>query len=351
VSSQEELTKTFHPFLIAVIVIFFLSERMQAQTAVIGIIDLYGLRKIPPTDIRRALKIKVGDSLDLDKLSKKDILEPLLAVPGVKKADIGLVCCDGKEGKWIMYVGISENARDFFSYNPTPHDSVNLPAEILKTYRKFDSAFAEAIQKGDNGEDDSQGHMMMNNTAARAFQKKYIGYALNDLPILRKVLHYSAIGEQRAIAAQLIAYAKDKKEVVVDLLYAVHDSNDEVRNNATRALGVIAGYANQKPELGIQIPGADFIQMINSLVWTDRNKGILVLASLTQQRDSVLLQQLRNEALPSLTEMARWEAAGHAGPAYFILGRMAGYDDEKITTQFSSDRRNIFLQEILAKIH
>jgi hypothetical protein len=209
----------------------------------------------------------------------------------------------------------------------------------------------EAIQKGDNGEDDSQGHQLMNNAAARAYQKKFIGYAVNDLPILRKVLHYSVIGEQRAIAAQIIAYAKDKKEVVDDLLYAVHDSNDEIRNNATRALGVIAGYSNQKPELRIQIPETDFIQMINSLVWTDRNKGLFVLASLTQQRDSIFLQQLRKEALPSLMEMAQWKAPGHAGPAYFILGRMAGYDDEKIQTQFSSDRRNIFLQEILAKIH
>jgi outer membrane protein assembly factor BamA len=85
--SQEKSTKTFHSFLIAAIVIFFLSERMQAQTSVIGTIDLYGLREVAPTDIRSALKIKVGDSLDLENLSKKEILRPLLAIPGVKNAD------------------------------------------------------------------------------------------------------------------------------------------------------------------------------------------------------------------------------------------------------------------------
>jgi hypothetical protein len=37
--------------------------------------------------------------------------------------------------------------------------------------------------------------------------------------------------------------------------------------------------------------------MANSLTWTDRNKGMLVLMSLTQSRDKKLLDQLKKEAL------------------------------------------------------
>jgi HEAT repeat protein len=50
-------------------------------------------------------------------------------------------------------------------------------------------------------------------------------------------------GGQRALAAQVLGYASDKRAVLDDLLGAMHDQSDEVHNNAMRALLVFADAA------------------------------------------------------------------------------------------------------------
>jgi hypothetical protein len=73
---------------------------------------------------------------------------------------------------------------------------------------------------------------------------------------------------------------------------------------------------------------ASFIDLINSGIWSDRNKGSFVLLELTRTRDPNLLTALRAKALDSLIEMARWRSMGHALPARVVLGRIAGLPEE-----------------------
>ena len=47
-------------------------------------------------------------------------------------------------------------------------------------------------------------------------------------------------------------------------------------------------------------------------------------------RDPQLLQRLRAQALPALVEMARWKSDGHAGAAFFLLGRIGGLSEDEI---------------------
>jgi len=67
--------------------------------------------------------------------------------------------------------------------------------------------------------------------------------------------------------------------------------------------------------------------MLNSGIWTDRNKGAYLLSILTVRRDARLLRLLRLRALVSIVEMARWRNPGHADSARLILGRVAGIDE------------------------
>jgi hypothetical protein len=55
---------------------------------------------------------------------------------------------------------------------------------------------------------------------------------------------------------------------------AAADENSGVRNNAIRSIGCIAGVSK---EMAALIPADDFIQMLNSGIWTDRNKGEFVV--------------------------------------------------------------------------
>ena len=206
---------------------------------------------------------------------------------------------------------------------------------ILKDGENVDTAAMAAVERGDAEEDDSKGHALFHDPAARAIQERFVGYAARDLPQLRRVLRESSDAGQRALAAQVMAYVTNKDRVVGDLAQAMSDPDEDVRNNAMRALAVFANAAPAaRPKTPIPYEG--FVALLNSPVWTDRNKASLALLRLSERREPRLLQQLRREALVPLVEMARWKSPGHAMPALMILGRIAGLSDEVAATASAS---------------
>jgi uncharacterized protein len=304
----------------------------------IGIIDFFGLRKVAEADVRRALQIREGDPVRPEAM--EEAAKRLAAVPGVLHGRFELVCCE--EGKTILYVGIEEPGAPTPDMNQEPGGSVRLPEGIVSDGREFQTALFEAVQKGDAGEDHSQGHALNNAPALRAIQERFVAYAADNTEVLRDVLQHSSDAENRALAAQVLGYAPDKRAVVPDLVRAMRDPAENVRNNAARALLVIAQYAQQSPERGIEVPLDPFIAMLDSPVWTDRNKSSWALSELTKTRDPAALAKIRAKALPSLVEMARWKSRGHAEPSVFMLGRIAGMSEEAIAEAWKSgDRERI----------
>ncbi|MEJ2088764.1 MAG: hypothetical protein P8Y69_09900, partial [Gammaproteobacteria bacterium] len=77
------------------------------------------------------------------------------------------------------------------------------------------------------------------------------------------------------------------------------------------------------------IDGTVFVEMLNSLQWTDRNKALMVLSSLSRRRDLELLTALRTQALPALIEMCGWKNLGHAGASCRILERILGFPEQE----------------------
>ena len=77
---------------------------------------------------------------------------------------------------------------------------------------------------------------------------------------------------------------------------------------------------------------------MNSISWTDRNKSVGILLTMSEQRDKTFLQQLKKEILKSLVDMAKWKSESHALAGYMILGRMAGWTDFDIHESLKSDR-------------
>lgn len=134
------------------------------------------------------------------------------------------------------------------------------------------------------------------------------------------------------------------------LTHAVGDPSESVRNNAARALALVAGWASKNPQAGLSIPGYPFVDFLNSVSWTDRNKGVLVLIPLTAERDATLLDALRKRALPSLVEMARWSNSGHALGPYIILARLAGVDDGEAFRAWQAGARETIITRALESL-
>jgi len=268
--------------------------------------------------------------------------QKLEAIPGIKSAFLTRVCC-AEDHKSMLYVGVEEAGAPCLRFHPAPNGTVRLPTEVVKAGQEVEAAWEKAILAGDAAEDDSQGYALGHDPGLRAAQFRYVALAQTHRANLLDVLHNSSDDQQRALAAEVLGYIKDKQAVVGDLVAAMRDPSPDVRNNATRTLVVFARFAPEPPAAKIQIPLRPFIELLNSCVWWDRNKSSAALAELTEQRDPALLAELRKEALPSLMEMARWKDMGHAASSLLILGRIGGLSDEQMEKDLETGDREAIL--------
>jgi len=306
-----------------------LAQQPPSQLPV-GIIDFFGVGNRAADPLREALTVKEGDvvSLGAEPPFLRESQARLEALPGVTHARLNLVCCDA--GRLIVYVGIESDAAPALRFHAAPTGTARLPAEIVDAGRAFGRALASAVQRGDAGEDRTQGHSLMNDPEARAVQQRFVDFARRDRRRLLEVLRKSGDARHRALAAQVVAYADDKASLVPDLVHAMADPDEGVRNDAMRALLVFsqmqADATHRKPD----VPADPFIALLRSPVWSDRNKSSGALATLTASRDPALLARLKAESFEALVEMARWRSTGHAFAARQILGRIGGLGGEDI---------------------
>ncbi|MBC7292656.1 MAG: HEAT repeat domain-containing protein, partial [Thermoleophilia bacterium] len=160
----------------------------------------------------------------------------------------------------VLYVGVREEGAPQVHYREPPEELVLLPEEVHDTYVHFLATVEEASREGDLSEDLTAGHSLLSYARAREQQEKFQVLAGKYLAVLRDVLHHSFDAEHRAIAAYVIGYAPDKKTVVADLIEALRDPDETVRDNAMRALAAISVLALRKPELGIKIDATPFVE-------------------------------------------------------------------------------------------
>lgn len=303
----------------------------------IGVVDFYGLHKVSEAKIRQVLGAREGDPLPR---SKGDTEEKLDTISGVVESHLEAVCC--QTGKTILYVGIEERGAPHFELRDSPDGEDVLPEEITATYRRFTEALSAAVRRGSTQEDLTAGHSRMADPSARAIQDMFPVLAKDHLRELRNVLRNSADEDQRATAVYVIAYAPKKTEVLDDLQYALKDPDSGVRHNAVQALLAFAVLARLHPEPELKVEPTWFIEMLNSLSWSDRNRALLALQVLTDKGDPGVLEQLRTRAMASLIEMARWKTLEHALPAYILVGRVAGLSDAQIQAAWSrGDRESV----------
>jgi hypothetical protein len=312
---------------------------LPGQVPRVGVIDFYGVSKEPLDRLRKALGVREGERLPGSKADLEDRLE---AVPGVVAARVEAVCCAGADV--ILYIGIEERGAPRFPFREAPRADATLPAAIVEDYRGFLGAFGRAAAFGTISEDLSQGHSIAADREVQRYQMRFVEEAKEHLDTLRTVLRTAEDPEQRAIAAYVIGYAPVKRLVVDDLQLAMQDDDEGVRANAMRALSAISVLAARDSELGIRVEPTWFIELLNSIYWSDRERAAEALVNITEGRKQSLMEQLRLRALGSLVSMARWKTLAHALPAFILVGRLAGLPEQEIQQRWTSGDRNAVIQ-------
>jgi hypothetical protein len=308
---------------------------ISAQDLRVGVIDFYGLRKVSESQVRKILGVREGDLLPP---SKGDAEAKLYQIPGVVESHLEAVCCDA--GRTILYVGIEERGATHFDLREPPDGEVDLPEEIVSAYGRFLEAAHAASLRGSTDEDLTHGHPLMADGAARAIQEMFPALVDQYLDQVRGAVRSSSDEAQRAMAAYVLVYATRKSGIVNDLQYALKDPDSGVRGNAARSLVALSVLAKLDPASEVRIQATWFIEMLNSLSWSDRNRALWALQTLTDSRDPMVLDQLRTRAMDALIDMARWKTLSHALPAFILLGRVAGMPEPEIQAAWTRGDRD-----------
>jgi hypothetical protein len=254
----------------------------------IGVIDVYGQRRIPADRVVKALGIKVGDPLPASKVDLEDKLE---AVSGIVRSHTEAVCCAANGA--VLYLGIEERGVPHFQFR-LPAAGVELPLP-----------------------------------------------AKDDLPGLRKAVREADSASVRADTALLLGELLGTAEIVDDLQFAAQDADPVVRQAAVRSL------VRHSINPLVKIEPTWMIEMLNSVVLTDRKIAVEALMELTERPDPLLLGKIRERGFESLVQMAQFQHLPDALPSYLLLCRVGGVSKQEAEASWTAGQRAVTILRIL----
>jgi hypothetical protein len=301
----------------------------------IGEVEFFGTAGIDLASARAALPVHEGEGIAAggNASIRSRIEQALTQATGHQVSDVAFICCDTRGGLMI-YVGLGGSNTATVSSRPAPHGNSCLPNAAVLLFVQTTNYLAEAVSRGITGVDDSPGYALSADPATRAKQMEMRRYAISHEPTIERALR--SCPSNRAAAAALLGYAHHSQRQITALMRATRDADIAVRNYAIRSLRTLAV---SSPKIAASIPAGEFVDLLNSGLWLDRNKVGSLLAALTAYtRNTKVLRRMREEALPSLIEMARWQNAAQADVYRVLLGRIAGLDEARIEELKQSGR-------------
>ncbi|MGI4831282.1 MAG: hypothetical protein ACRYFU_24340 [Janthinobacterium lividum] len=310
----------------------------------VGQINFFGYKGLDLHAVEKALPVAPGTVLRMEGLETTQHLieQRIKSVTGHEPSNIDFVCCDANR-RLLIYIGLAKSPSQANAVHPPPTGTRKLEPVALDLYDQDMEALMSAVKNGNSGEDDSQGFALSTDPVQRRVQLAMRAYALDRGPEFEAVLSDSVEAKQRLTAAALLGYARRSPDQIQALATAFLDADSEVRNNAVRALEVLTS-AKDAPRVDVDI--RPLAALLNSGIWSDRNKASLLLDQITLGRDPVMLQTLRGVAFGALVEGASWHGdPGHADAFVILLGRMADVPEDRILLMF----RGAGLAKIIAK--
>lgn len=308
-----------------------------ARSQEITAIDLYGARTVPSESLLAALQVAVGDDKSFDAKAAAKRVEAVDGVAAAKVTKMNLA------GRYVVVVFVREAGRKVLDFLPAPTGDARLPAGMRDDYGKVMKLQREAMQKNVLGEDRENGYALQRYQPAREIQLANRDRVRKSFETVCAVLATSADASERAAAAYWLAYGDDRAAIATRLGVAVRDPDSVVRNNASRALAVLAEWsaAQSEPQSEpLVFDATPFLAMLDSVTFTDVNKATMMLHALTARAEPKLFQQIRETGLQPLRDVACWASPGHAFPAALVLGRLNGLDYDAIRAAFGKRVRD-----------
>ncbi len=260
----------------------------------IGIIDFYGDRKTSPNRILKTLKVKEGDPLPP---SKSDLEEKLQDISGVARSFIEATCCEN--GQAILYVGLEERGSPHFEFRLfQPEKELPIPSAV-------------------------------------------------DVEALIRTIREADDPTMRADAIALASNLPVSQPIIDAFQYAAQDPDSTVRGIAVTGLvKAVAKIPESQLELKPVVSPTWMIEMLNSVVWSDRMNAVEALMNLTEERDPVLIDKIQERGLTSLVQMASWKHLPHALPPYLLLCRISEIPQAEAQSAWGAGER----EKIITKI-
>ncbi len=291
-----------------------LSAQAAGLKGKIATIDFFGIEGDLPAGLSGRVPVHVGDALPTTGAWYYELQQSVKQATGA--TEVSLICCD-PSGGWNIFIGMSR--REAPKFRESPAGPARLPEDALQSYRDFIRVLPKGLERGGSKEDRSKGYALSSDDELRATQLRMREAALKHGGIVLEVLDTSADKQHRGAAAHLAGYAAQSKSQIDSLVRALDDSDSTVRNNATRALACLV---ESDVALGRHVPAALIVDRLNSPVWSDRNKAVMMLIRLTVNRDAAVLAELRAHGLGAVKEMANWHSSAHAAQAAILLERL-----------------------------
>jgi hypothetical protein len=149
------------------------------------------------------------------------------------------------------------------------------------------------------------------------FIEKVPGHVAKLTAVLRSDRNH----ERRAASAFLLAYAKDRKQVIHALLPSIDDPSSAVRNNVMRVLVMI-----QQNASAAVVPLKPVLRAMRFPTTTDRNKAAYLLAGIARHASAADRTRIARQLGDVLLVMAAMKQPNNRDPAIDILKAISGED-------------------------
>jgi hypothetical protein len=127
--------------------------------------------------------------------------------------------------------------------------------------------------------------------------------------------------ERRAAAAFLLAYARDRKQVIDTLLPSIDDPGSKVRNNVMRVLVMIQQRAD-----AVVVPLEPVLRAMRFPTTTDRNKAAYLLAGIAKHASAAARARIARELGDVVLVMVAMKQPNNRDPPIDILKAISGED-------------------------